>query len=40
VRYLTRADERHEVRGRLYRSVVELLRGEGIPETAQAKPSK
>jgi small-conductance mechanosensitive channel len=40
VRYLTRADERHEVRGRLYRSVVELLRDEGIPETAQAKPSK
>jgi len=39
VRYLTRADERHEVRGRLYRSVVELLRGEGIPETAQARPS-
>jgi hypothetical protein len=39
VRYLTRADERHEVRGRLYRSVVELLRDEGIPETAQAKPS-
>jgi small-conductance mechanosensitive channel len=40
VRYLTRADERHEVRGRLYRSVVELLRGEEMPETAQAKPSK
>ena len=40
VRYLTRANERHEVRGRLYRSVVELLRDEGIPETAQAKPSK
>ena len=39
VRYLTRADERHEVRGRLYRSVVELLRDEGIPETAQARPS-
>ncbi len=39
VRYLTRANERHEVRGRLYRSVVELLRDEGIPETAQAKPS-
>ncbi len=40
VRYLTRANERHDVRGRLYRSVVELLRDEGIPETAQAKPSK
>jgi small-conductance mechanosensitive channel len=39
VRYLTRADERHEVRGRLYRSVVEMLRDQGIPETAQAKPS-
>jgi small-conductance mechanosensitive channel len=39
VRYLTRANERHDVRGRLYRSVVELLRDAGIPETAQAKPS-
>jgi small-conductance mechanosensitive channel len=39
VRYLTRANERHEVRGRLYRSVVELLRDAGVPETAQAKPS-
>jgi small-conductance mechanosensitive channel len=40
VRYLTRANERHEVRGRLYKGVMELLRDEEIPETAQAKPSK
>jgi small-conductance mechanosensitive channel len=40
VRYLTRANERHEVRGQLYKGVMELLRDEEIPETAQAKPSK
>ncbi len=40
VRYLTRADERHDVRGRLYKSVVELLRESDVPETAQVKPSK
>jgi small-conductance mechanosensitive channel len=40
VRYLTRANERHEVRGRLYREVLELLHDENLPETAQVKPSK
>jgi small-conductance mechanosensitive channel len=39
VRYLTRANERHEVRGRLYRGVLDLLHDEKIPETAAAKPS-
>ena len=39
VRYLTRANERHDVRGRLYHSVVELLREQEIPETAQVKPT-
>jgi small-conductance mechanosensitive channel len=39
VRYITRANERHEVRGRLYRDVVELLHDEQISETASAKPS-
>jgi small-conductance mechanosensitive channel len=39
VRYITRANERHEVRGRLYRGVLDLLHDEKIPETATAKPS-
>jgi hypothetical protein len=39
VRYITRANERHEVRGRLYRGVLALLHDEKIPETAAAKPS-
>jgi small-conductance mechanosensitive channel len=39
VRYITRANERHEVRGRLYRGVLDLLHDEKIPETAAAKPS-
>jgi small-conductance mechanosensitive channel len=39
VRYLTRANERYEVRSRLYRAVVELLHGKAIPETAAGKPS-
>jgi small-conductance mechanosensitive channel len=34
VRYITRAQERHEVRARLYRAVVELLHQKHIPETA------
>jgi small-conductance mechanosensitive channel len=37
VRYLTRAQERHEVRARLYRSVVELLQRKKIPEPAREK---
>ncbi|MFZ3215783.1 MAG: mechanosensitive ion channel domain-containing protein [Candidatus Acidiferrales bacterium] len=39
VRYITRANERHEVRERLYRGVVDLLRDEKTPETAAATPS-
>ena len=36
VRYLTRVNERHEVRARLYRAVVELLHRKQIPESAAA----
>jgi hypothetical protein len=36
VRYLTRVNERHEVRARLYRAVVELLHRKQIPESAVA----
>jgi small-conductance mechanosensitive channel len=39
VRYLTRANERHEVRARLYRSVLDLLHSVKIPETAAVKPT-
>jgi len=39
VRYLTRANERHEVRARLYRAVVDLLHSTNIPENAAAKPA-
>lgn len=39
VRYLTRANERYEVRSRLNRAVVGLVHGETIPETAAGKPS-
>jgi len=34
LRYLTRANERHELRARLYRAIVELLHGKKIPESA------
>lgn len=34
IRYLTRANERFEVRTKLYRAVVEILRGKDIPEDA------
>ncbi|MBZ5540434.1 MAG: mechanosensitive ion channel [Acidobacteriia bacterium] len=33
VRYITRAQERHEVRSRLYHEIVELLRSKQIPQT-------
>jgi small-conductance mechanosensitive channel len=39
VRYLTRANERYEVRSRLNRAVVGLVHGQAIPETAAGKPS-
>jgi hypothetical protein len=40
VRYITRANERQEVRSRLYRGVVELLRRLNIsqPPTAEEPP--
>jgi small-conductance mechanosensitive channel len=39
VRYITRANERHEVRGRLYRGVVGFLHDATIPEATVSKPS-
>jgi len=35
VRYITRANERHELRARLYRSVLELLHSRKIPEASE-----
>jgi hypothetical protein len=32
VRYITRADERHELRTRLYRAILELLHTRNIPK--------
>jgi small-conductance mechanosensitive channel len=39
VRYVTRANERHLQRGKLYHEIVELLRRKNIPEPLTAKPS-
>jgi hypothetical protein len=39
LRYITRANERHQTRARLYRALVELLHGKKIPESAIATPS-
>jgi len=39
LRYITRASERHEVRSRLYRAVVELLGARKIPESAASVPA-
>ena len=35
IRYITRANERHELRARLYRSALELLHSKKIPEAAE-----
>ncbi len=35
IRYITRANERHELSARLYRSVLELLHSKKIPEAAE-----
>lgn len=35
VRYITRANERHELRARLYRAVLELLHSEKISEASE-----
>jgi small-conductance mechanosensitive channel len=39
LRYITRANERHEARARLYHAIVELLHGKKIPESAIAAPN-
>ena len=39
LRYITRASERYEVRARLYREIVDLLRKKKIPESAVAAPA-
>jgi small-conductance mechanosensitive channel/predicted nucleic acid-binding protein len=39
VRYVTRANERHQQRAKLYLDIVELLRRKNIPEPATAGPS-
>jgi small-conductance mechanosensitive channel len=39
VRYITRANERQEVRARLYQAVVELMHKRNIPEAAPVQPS-
>jgi hypothetical protein len=39
VRYITRASERHEVRARLYRAVVELLNVKPISAATAERPS-
>jgi small-conductance mechanosensitive channel len=39
VRYVTRANERHQQRGKLYHDIVELLRRKNIPEPAEAAPA-
>ena len=38
VRYVTRANERHQQRAKLYLSIVELLRRKNIPQPQQAAP--
>jgi hypothetical protein len=39
VRYVTRANERHQQRAKLYHDTVELLRRKNIPEAVSAGPS-
>jgi len=39
VRYVTRANERHQQRGKLYHEIVELLRRKNIPEAAPVQSS-
>ncbi|MGH9731370.1 MAG: mechanosensitive ion channel domain-containing protein [Candidatus Acidiferrales bacterium] len=40
IRYITRANERHELRARLYRSVLELLHSKKIPEATESFSSQ
>ena len=39
VRYVTRANERHQQRGKLYHDIVELLRRKNMPEPLAATPA-
>ena len=39
VRYVTRANERHQQRSKLYHDLVELMRSQNIPATASAGPA-
>jgi small-conductance mechanosensitive channel len=39
VRYVTRANERHQQRGKLYHDIVELLRRKNIPQPATSAPT-
>ena len=39
VRYVTRANERHQQRGKIYQDIVELLRRKNVPQPASAGPS-
>jgi small-conductance mechanosensitive channel len=39
VRYVTRANERHQQRGKLYSAIVELLRRKNIPQPAAPAPA-
>jgi hypothetical protein len=39
VRYVTRANERHQQRSNLYQAIVELLRRKNIPEPAAPTPA-
>jgi small-conductance mechanosensitive channel len=39
VRYVTRANERHQQRGKLYFAIVELLRRKNIPQPVSSGPS-
>lgn len=39
LRYITRANVRHETRAKLYRAIVDLLRGKNFPESAITTPN-
>ncbi|HEV2489712.1 MAG TPA: mechanosensitive ion channel domain-containing protein [Candidatus Acidoferrales bacterium] len=39
VRYITRANERHDLRARLYRAIIELLQKKRIAQTAKFSPA-
>jgi hypothetical protein len=39
LRYIARANERHDVRAKLYRAVVDLLRVQKVPDSAASAAS-